>query len=515
MEVVWKSVLFLGVFLIIGGKSQECVPRSFGNQKIVCVCNATYCDETPERVPKVPKNGSFYWYVSTKGGQRLNFSEKKFGQCDRSLLSLLNTVTLNLDHTKKYQSILGFGGAFTDSSGIHIKSLSNATQEQLLRSYFGKGGSRYSMGRLPIGGTDFSTRVYTYDDVEDDVTLKNFSLAPEDYDYKIPYLQKALELQPDLKLFASAWSPPPWMKTNDKINGFGFLKEEYYSLYVDYLLKFLESYKANDIPVWGMSTGNEPVNAVIPFDRLNTMGWIPESMADWVGNYLGPRLAASKFNDTLILALDDQRIFLPWYIQKLFDNSKAKQYTAGTAVHFYADFLWPASVLTDTHNDFPDKFILMTEACTGAGPFVKHVDLGQWNRGEIYIMSIMDYMNNWSVGWLDWNLVLDETGGPNWFQNNVDAPIIVNATSDEFYKQPMYYALKHFSRFVERGSSRISIDDDILVRATAFVTPSNETVVVLYNRLDFSRKVVIKEANKEDLCLELPPKSMNTIIYGY
>lgn len=514
MEVMWKAVLFLGVFLIIGGKSQDCVPRSYGRNKIVCVCNATYCDETPDRVPKVPKDDSFYWYVSTKDGRRLSFSEQKFTQCKSSPISALNTVTLHLDSTKKYQSILGFGGAFTDSSGMDLNKLTNATQEQLLRSYFGKGGSRYSIGRLPIAGTDFSTRAYTYDDQKDDVTLANFSLATEDYDYKIPYLHKAFELQPDLKLFASAWSAPPWMKTNDEIDGFGFLKHEYYSLYVDYLLKFLESYKEEGIDVWGLSTGNEPINAYIPFDRLNTMGWTSGTMSDWIANHLGPKLAASKFNNTLILALDDQRTFLPWFIKRVFKNEKAKEYTAGIAVHYYADFLSPASVLTDTHNDFPDKFILMTEACTGVGPFVKHVDLGQWSRGEKYFLSILEYLNNWSAGWMDWNLVLNENGGPNYINNNVDSPIIVNATSDEFYKQPMYYALKHFSRFVERGSSRIFIDDDILVKSSAFVTPSNETVVVLYNLLDFSKNVIVKDANKQDLCLELPPKSMNTIIYG-
>ncbi|XP_078050512.1 putative glucosylceramidase 3 isoform X1 [Augochlora pura] len=510
---MWKAVLFLGVFLVIGGKSQECVPRSFGKNKIVCVCNATYCDETPERVPKVPDDDSFYWYVSTKDGRRMSFSEQKFGECKNSPISLLNTVTFNLDSTKKYQQILGFGGAFTDASGIHIASMSNDTQKQILKTYFGKEGSRYSIGRLPIGGTDFSVRPYTYDDSNNDVTLANFSLAEEDYDYKIPYLQKAFELQPDLKLFATAWSAPPWMKTNDEINGFGFLKPEYYSLYVDYLLKFLESYKAEDIDIWGISTGNEPINAYIPFDRLNTMGWTSETLADWVGNHLGPKLAASEFNKTLILALDDQRIFLPWFIQSVFKDAKAKQYINGVAVHFYFDSFTSPSLLTDTHNDFPDKLILMTEACTGTGPFVKHVDLGQWSRGETYFLSILQYLNNWSVGWIDWNLVLDETGGPNWIKNNVDSPIIVNATSDEFYKQPMYYALKHFSRFIERGSTRISIDDSLLVKSSAFVTPSNETVVVLYNRLDFAKNVIIKDAKKKDLCLELPPKSMNTIIY--
>lgn len=508
---MWKAVLFLGFFLLTEGQSDGCVPKSYGRDKIVCVCNATYCDETPEQDPKVPVDGSFYWYVSAKDGRRLSFSEKQFGQCPNSLLGPL---TLNVDNSVQYQKILGFGGAFTDSVGINLKTLSESVQDKLLCAYYSKNGSRYSLGRLPIGGTDFSKRPYTYDDDAYDFTLKNFSLAPEDYNYKIPFIQKAQKLNPELLMVSAAWSAPPWMKTNDKINGFGFLRKEFYDLYAEYILKFLEAYNNNGINVWAVSTGNEPINSVIPFDKLNTMGWTAKTVAEWVGNNLGPKLAASSRNNTKILLLDDQRIFLPWFVKEVLANKKAYEYADGIAVHFYADIISSANVLTRTHNDFPDKFILMTEASEGPGPFIKHVDLGAWNRGEAYMSSILEYMNNWSVGWIDWNIALDETGGPNWIQNYVDSPIIVNATADEFYKQPMFYALKHFSRFVERGSTRISITDDFQVKSSAFVTPSNETVVLLFNKWDIPRTVAVNDLKKGKLCVELPPHSMHTIIYG-
>ncbi|XP_026667182.1 glucosylceramidase-like [Ceratina calcarata] len=476
------NLLLLFAFLFGKGSAHECAQRSFGPGRIVCVCNATYCDSTPDNDPKIPQTGTYYWYVSTQDGLRLDLKKGKINSCQNSSLSLL-TTKLDIDTTKTYQTILGYGAAFTDSAGINVKKLSPATQDQLIRAYYDPVlGSRYLLGRIPIGGTDFSTRAYTYDDHANDTTLAQFALAPEDYSYKIPFLQKALELNPEVKFLSAAWSAPAWMKTNDNLKGFGFLKKEYYQLYSDYLLKFLDEYKKNGIDVWAVSSGNEPINTIIPFDPLNTMGWTPDRMGEWIAENFGPTLANSKHN-TVILALDDQRVELPWFIQELFKNEKAKKYTAGTAVHPYVDFLIGPEVLDKTHDLDPDKFILLTEASLGSEVFIQSLKVipGSWNRGKQYMESIIQYMNHWSVGWVDWNYALNPQGGPTYTKNYVDSPIIVSENTDEFYKNPMYYAIKHFSRFVDRGSVRVSISDSPLVKATAFVTPSKEVVTVLYN----------------------------------
>lgn len=234
-------------------------------------------------------------------------------------------------------------------------------------------------------------------------------------------MQKALKFNPETKFLSVAWSSPTWMKTNNRTNGFGtynnstsvycrrrreiewklhryiftyfnrnhfstlfsftwsniflyqqsfhytigFLKKEYYELYCDYLLKFLDEYEKNGLNMWAISTGNEPLNAYIPIDRLSSLGWTPKTMADWVGNFLGPILAASRHNETQILALDDQRLELPWFMMDVFLNEKAKKYIAGTALHWYTDFFTSPKLLDWTHQLFPDKFIFMTEACTG------------------------------------------------------------------------------------------------------------------------------------------------------
>lgn len=145
----------------------------------------------------------------------------------------------------------------------------------------------------------------------------------------------------------------------------GFLDRKYYGVYSNYLLKFLEEYKKNGIDIWAVSTGNEPINAYIPFDKLNSLGWTPDTVSEWVGEYFGPILASSDHNETVIMALDDQRIFLPWYATASYPKNNMSRYVAGTAVHFYTDMLAPPQLLDATHNAYPQKFILMTEGCTG------------------------------------------------------------------------------------------------------------------------------------------------------
>lgn len=194
------------------------------------------------------------------------------------------------------------------------------------------------------------------------------------------------------------------------------MKTEYYQTFANYILKFLDEYKKNGIDIWGVSTGNEPFDSYIPFERLNTMGWTPELVSDWIASNLGPTLANSEHNDTRIFVLDDQRVGLPWFVENIFKNEIAKNYVYGIAVHWYTDVLIPPIVLDETHSKFPDKKILMTEACEGkiyifinyfmrynqkfctfshkkyscigSFPLEKKVKLGSWERGKRYILSI-------------------------------------------------------------------------------------------------------------------------------
>ena len=507
---MWKAILVIAVFLA-EGDARDCVPYTIDNQVLACVCNATYCDSAANYDPQALKDGVSYWYVTNKQGLRMAMSETKYGNCKSSP----GDVTINVDTTKTYQKILGFGGAFTDAVGINLHKLSPATQEQLLRSYYDpKEGSRYNLGRIPIGGTDFSTRPYTLDDFKDDVTLKHFALQKDDYMYKIPYVKKVLELNPDTKFLSATWSAPGWMKTNGHLVGFGYLKKKYYQVFANYIVKFLEEYKKNGIDIWAVSTGNEPTVYFELHKNFLTMGWTPKDMAHWIGSFLGPTLAKSGQNDTLILAFDDQKFLLPGYVVPTYTDKKSNKYTAGTAVHAYFGNKAPASVLTATHNAFPDKFLLMAEYSIGPSTWGEKDQVTKsWNYGETYILSIMEYLNHWAIGWVDWSLALDDSGGPTWFHYTLNCPIIVNPSTDEFYKLPMFYAIEHFSRFVERGSVRVSVTNDTAVNASAFLTPANDVVVVLYNNATSTQQITLQDSQKKPLCLELSPKSMNTVIY--
>ncbi|XKL59759.1 hypothetical protein PGB90_000775 [Kerria lacca] len=487
----------------------DCIPREYGFGSTVCVCNATYCDTLSPVRP--PLTGNYIQFVSSKSGLRFQ----------RSIGSFKSKITprgvkCKINENITYQEIIGFGGAFTDSAGINILSLSKSSQEFLLKSYFSKEGIEYNLGRVPIGGTDFSTRGYTYSDDNSDATLKGFKLTIEDFKYKIPLIKRAQECSKhSIKLTASCWSPPKWMKTNKELTGFGILREEYYKAYADYHIKFLDAYKKEGIDFWCITTGNEPTNGLLVVNKLNALGWTPISQRKWIGEFLGPAMH-SAYRDTCILTGDDQRYIFPWWLKMIMLDKKAAQYINGSAVHWYWDFIIPPVLLRQTHEKFPNLFILNTESSYGDKPWdLFKVALGSWKRAEDYANDIIQSINNWVTGWIDWNLALNEEGGPNWINNYVDSPIIVNNTADEFYKQPMFYALGHFSKFISPGSLRIesSVSPANVVETLFLRRPDKSLIIIILNRKFYDLKFTIVDDQRGSAILNIPKYSISTVIY--
>ncbi|KAK7789534.1 hypothetical protein R5R35_003347 [Gryllus longicercus] len=509
----WTSKLFAGLLLVIAlstaRAANPCALREVSSDHLVCVCNATYCD-TLDADTEVP-SGQYVLFTTTKAGLR-------FAKSSGSLTPQAKAadVAFTLDPSSTQQTIIGYGGSFTDAAGINILSLSAPAQENFLRSYFSPEGIELNMGRVPIAGADFSTRPYTYDDVADDDDLSEFKLQPEDFQYKIPIIKRAMEMsRKSIKLLSAAWTSPTWMKTNNDFVGFSRLKEKYYQAWADYHVKFLNAYKEQALDFWAISTGNEPSNGIIPIMRFNSLGWSPASQSKWVAENLGPAIRNSPFNQTKILGLDDQRFMLPWWMTKMFENKDTYNYIDGIAVHWYWDNLLPPYLLTATHNNFPDKFILSTEACKGDRPWnYPKVALGSWSRSEDYMADIIQDMNHWVSGWVDWNLGLDMQGGPNWANNFVDAAVIVNKDADEFYKQPIFYAMGHFTKFVPEGSVHFTVEPSSKkgISTTAFTTPSGQSVVVLYNRRSSDKKVTVTHPEKGSVSITIPKNSYNTLL---
>uniref|UniRef100_A0A914GYM7 Glucosylceramidase n=1 Tax=Globodera rostochiensis TaxID=31243 RepID=A0A914GYM7_GLORO len=418
LPLFFVAAQFVQVLCVAEEAGKPCRKRNLGHDSFVCVCSAEYCD-SPDPPGDVSGHKMVY-YVSDKLAHRL----AKFENDDANRQNANNEFEVRVDASQKRQTIFGFGGAFTDAAGINLNALSGRTRDALLKTYFDqKIGIGYTVGRVPIASCDFSTREYSYLDTPDDFNMTTFALAKEDFEEKIPYILKAGQLAGEnrLRLFASPWAPPGWMKSNGQMSKDGQLKGtvdgQYYRLYAQYLKSKIQR--------------------------------------DFASQILVPMLKTSAQTEQLkIIAHDDQRDILLESAEKLFSDQNGLNVIDGLGVHWYKHSSFAA--LTLTHNLYPDKFLLATEACHGDLPWEHRPLLGDWLRGWAYGHDILNNLRNWVVGWTDWNLCLDLKGGPNWVGNLVDAPIIVNATSDEFYKQPMFYFLAHFSRFVPPNSVVLS-----------------------------------------------------------
>ncbi|XP_032094231.1 lysosomal acid glucosylceramidase-like [Thamnophis elegans] len=484
------AVLFL-VFLgmVEAGARQPCSPKLLGENAMVCVCNATFCDTVdPLSLPDV---GNFVKYTTSREGQRLERSE---GQIVDTSSGTSGGIFYTYNPSVQHQYVKGFGGALTDSAAINILRLSYGAQNHLLRSYFSDEGIEYNLLRWPIGCSDFSTRPYSYGDrCVDDFELKCFELAPEDTKLRIPLLHRIMaHAERPLSLVGSPWTSPGWLRANNMVHGKSRLKgnpgDRYHKAWSLYFIRFLDEYAKNNITFWALSSQNEPVTALfISREEFPCNYFSPPHQRDFIIQDLGPALAASRHANVLLMILDDGRCHLPNWADQVIGNSTAAAFVSGIGIHWYFDSVTPAGLTLDiTHRLYPDFFLLYTEACNGFLDWEVKVALGSWERGIYYSRNILSNLNHFVTGWIDWNLVLDMEGGPNWVDNPVDSPIIVNPLKDEFYKQPMFYHLGHFSKFITEGSVRVGLTSNCLfdickLKTSAFLRPDGVAVAVVLN----------------------------------
>jgi glucosylceramidase len=499
-----------------------------GNLDGVCVCNATQCDLVSNDYLNLT-TGHVGVFTTSQAGARLEYTVKAVDA------SPVSSPTFSIDASTQYQSIIGFGGAFTDSAAINVYKLSPELQQVLLDQYFSETGLQYNLGRVSIGSNDFSTSIYSYNDVEDDLAMENFSIdvdkAPSSH--KIQLLQRVLNTTSrDIKLFASSWAPPAWMtKENSTINCHlkGEPGDENWEALALYYSKFFDAYKEEGIHFWAMTVQNEPEKPLLAFAKWQTLRVTPGEERDFIKFNLGPMMAKNH-PDVKIIANDDQKPSILTRLEPL-DDPEALQYISGVAVHWYrnVDFVLGLGGhfddLVEFHDSYPDLFILPTEACegympdplgTGKGPSLTDPDKS-WTRGENYGRDIIGDLNSYAAGWTDWNLVLDTDGGPNWAKNKVDAPILVDAVNGgEFYKQPMFYFMGHFAKFIPAGSRRVKLslseDADSELQSCAFVTAEDQVVAVFLN-LDGSEEVVsVQQSDSSTFTLTVPAHSIVTAI---
>jgi len=413
-------------------------------------------------------------------------------------------IRLVVNETARFQKIMGFGGAFTESSGYVLSLMKDELQSQLIDAFFGNQGNRYTLGRVHINSCDFSLSSYSYDDVIGDIALDHFDISHDDR-FMIPFVKRAIKSsQSPVKIYASPWSPPAWMKSNDKMTGSGIpcLKSDpaIYKSWALYFAKFIQAYQNTGIDIWGITVQNEP-------------GWSPpwegcyynaSLERDFVREHLGPTLR-HFYPDVKILICDDQKSGVLDWAKTILSDKEASQYVWGTGFHWYDGDHFDH--LESVHDLFPDKNLLATEATDC--PAI----LGNWDSGENYGHDIIGDLNHWAIGWVHWNMFLNMSGGPNHLDNNCDAPILADPINQILYYQPSYFYMGHFSRFIPPDSVRIGIQlssNDL--ESVAFLTPQDEIVVVLMNRANSTLEYRIEDLEYH-VRHSIPGHAIQTLIY--
>ncbi len=386
-----------------------------------------------------------------------------------------NSATIFIDPSKSFQTIEGFGGAFTEAAAVTWKKMGEANQKRIIEAYFDpQEGLGYSLCRTHINSCDFSLGNYAYDEVANDTQLENFSVA-HDEQALLPMIHAALEAsKTPFKLFASPWSPPAWMKTNGEMNHGGSLKPEYRQTWADYFVRYIEEYHKRGVNIWGVTVQNEPA-AVQKWDSCI---YTAEEERDFVRDHLGPTFEKSGHKDVKIMVWDHNRDLLVQRASVAYSDPAAAKYIWGAAYHWYGDDCFQNVQLL--HDAWPEKHLLFSEGCQENGPHT-----GEWGLGERYARSIISDLNRWAVGWTDWNMLLDETGGPNHVNNLCSAPILADTKNDKLLFQSSYYYIGHFARFIRPDAKRIlcSSSRDNL-EASACVNPDGSVVVVVMNRTE-------------------------------
>lgn len=432
---------------------------------------------------------------------------------------------------QEFQTITGFGGSFTEASAYLLNQISKENRDKIIKAYFADDGARYSLTRTHINSCDFSLKNYAYAP-EKDLKLDNFSID-EDRDDIIPFIKDAMAVSTDgFKIVSSPWTAPPWMKDNKNWVG-GKLLPEFYDTWALYFSKYIAAYKKEGINVWGITVENEPLGNG---NNWESMIFTPDEMNHFVQQHLGPKLR-TDFPEVKILNYDQNRgeELIQW-ADVTYGNEESHKYFDGFAIHWYGStYDWFPESLQHTHNLAPDKHIINTEACIDAQVPHWNDDAWYWSKEATdwgwdwapedqkhlhpkyvpvyrYARNIIGSLNNWVDGWIDWNMVLDTQGGPNWFENWCVAPVIVDPDKDAVYFTPLYYTLAHFSKFIRPGAKRIGFENtDEQLMVTAAKNLDGSIAVVVLNMEDKPKTFHVMLGNKKAQ-ISIDAKAIQTLI---
>jgi glucosylceramidase len=390
-------------------------------------------------------------------------------------------VCVFVDPSHSFQTLLGIGGALTDASAETFAKLPKAQQQEFLQAYYSPtAGIGYTLARTHIGSCDFSSASYTYVK-EGDKSLKSFSVKPDEK-YRIPFIKQAINAAGGkLTMFVSPWTPPAFMKTNHDLLHGGKLLPEFRQPWADHYVKFIEAYEKQGIPIWGLSVQNEEMAT----QKWESCLYTAEEERDYIKEYLGPTLQKGGLGDKKLIAWDHNRDLLYQRASTVLDDPEAAKYIWGIGYHWYETWTTSGPLFDNERRvkeAFPNTNLIFTEGCVENFKFDQ---VNDWKLGERYGNSMINDFNAGTVGWTDWNVLLDEKGGPNHVGNYCFAPIIADTRTGKLLYTNAYYYIGHFSKFIRPGAKRVATTTNRdWLQATSFVNADGKVAVVVMNSGD-------------------------------
>ncbi len=417
-------------------------------------------------------------------------------------------VCIFLDPLRTFQTMTGIGGALTDASAEVFAKLPETAQKELLTAYYDpQKGIGYNFARTNIASCDFSSDSYGYV-ADNDSALATFNIA-HDQKFRIPLIKQAIAAAGGkLPLFVSPWSPPAWMKDNNSLIHGGKLLKSCNQIWANHYIKYIKALELQGIPVWGLSVQNEPMAN----QKWESCLFTATDERDFIKNYLGPTLQRSGMATKKLIAWDHNRDLVYQRASTLLNDPQSAKYIWGIGFHWYET--WTGSAmqfenLKRVKEAFPDKNLIFTEGCVEKFSLDR---VNDWTLGEKYGYSMVNDFNCGTVAWTDWNILLDDKGGPNHVGNFCFAPVHADSQTGKLIYTNSYYYIGHFSKFIKPGARRISCSTNRdKLQATAFINPDGKIVVVVLNtsneKLPFKLSIKDKAASVVSL-----PHSIITVI---
>ncbi|PJJ08331.1 glucosylceramidase [Flavobacterium sp. 1] len=422
---------------------------------------------------------------------------------------LESEVSVFVEPKKTFQTFLGIGGAITDASAEVFAKLTKDKQQEFMNAYYDKEkGIGYSLLRTTIHSSDFSSGSYTYIK-EGDTDLKTFSID-HDRQYRVPMIKEAMKTAGGkLTIYASPWSPPAFMKSNKHMLKGGTLLPEYYQSWANYYTKFIKAYEKEGIPIWGLTVQNEPMAV----QTWESCVYTAEAERDFLKNFLGPTMKKEGLGDKKIVVWDHNRDLINQRANVIFSDPEASKYAWGMGFHWYESWAGGASMFDNVRKvkeEYPTKNLLFTEGCVESFDAKKYQF---WANGERYGISMINDFNNGTVGWTDWNILLDQNGGPNHVGNFCFAPIHADINSGELIYTPSYYYIGHFSKFIHPDAKRIStaVSRSSLL-STSFLNMDGKIATVVMNQSDKEITYNLIIASEKTVVV-IPAHAIQTLVY--